>query len=148
MFTSCVFYKQPKAALRWLEQAFGFEVTLLVEGPDGDERNIHSQLSFRGEGRLIVGGEWAEWVKSPRSLSDNNTQIVRVQLPADLDAHCERARAAGARIVQEPKTEFYGERTYRCVDLEGHHWTFAQTVQQLSMAEMEKAGGVKIQGSL
>lgn len=148
MFTSCVFYKEPKAALRWLEKAFGFEVTVFVEGPDGDERYIHSQLSFRGEGRLMVGGEWSEWAKSPRALSGNNTQMVRVQLATDIDAHCERARAAGAVIVQEPKTEFYGDRTYRCTDLEGHHWTFAQTVQQLSTADMEKAGGVKIRGSL
>ena len=41
MFTSCVFYREPKAALRWLERAFGFEVTMVVEGPDGDERYIH-----------------------------------------------------------------------------------------------------------
>jgi uncharacterized glyoxalase superfamily protein PhnB len=148
MFTSCVFYREPKAALRWLQQAFGFEVTLLVEGPDGDERYIHSQLSLGGEGQLMVGGEWSEWAKSPRAVSGNNTQMVRVMLRADVDAHCERARAAGAVIVQEPKTEFYGDRTYRCTDLEGHHWTFAQTMQQLSTAEMEQAGGVKIRSSL
>lgn len=148
MFTSCVFYREPKAALRWLEKAFGFEVTLFVEGPGGDERYIHSELSCGGQGQLMVGGEWSEWTKSPRSLSGNNTQMVRVQLGSDLDAHCERARAAGAVIVQEPKTEFYGDRTYRCADLEGHHWTFSQTVKKLSTAEMEQAGGVKIRSSL
>lgn len=148
MFISAIFYKQPKAALRWLEQAFGFEVTLLVEAPDGNESHLHAQLSVGGEGELMVGGEWAGWTKSPRSLSGANTQSVRVRLAAGLDAHCERARAAGALIEEEPTTQFFGERTYRCVDLEGHHWTFAQRVQQLSVADMEKAGGVKIKGSL
>ena len=147
MFTSSIFYEHPRVALRWLEQAFGLEVTLFVEGPDGDERFIHSELSLAGQGRLMVGGQWSEWAKSPRSLSGANTQCVRVQLTAGIDEHCERARAAGARIVQEPETQFYGDRTYRCVDLEGHHWTFAQTVQKLSVEEMEKAGGVKIKGS-
>jgi uncharacterized glyoxalase superfamily protein PhnB len=147
MFTSSVFYERPRAALSWLAKAFGFEVNLLVESPDGDERFIHSQLSLGGEGRLMVGGNWADWARSPRSLSGANTQCVRVQLASGIDEHCERARAAGAHIVQEPETQFYGDRTYRCVDLEGHHWTFAQTVQRLSVEEMEQAGGVKIQGS-
>jgi len=148
MFSSSVFYKQPKAALRWLEKAFGFEVTMLVEGTDGDERNMHSELSFGGEGCLNVGAEWADWVKSPLSVGGFNTQSIRVDVAADIDAHCERARAAGARIVAEPKTQFYGARIYRCIDLEGHHWTFSQKVQELSVAEMEKAGGVRIKSSL
>jgi uncharacterized glyoxalase superfamily protein PhnB len=148
MFIPAVFYKQPKAALRWLEDAFGFELTLLVEGPEGDERYLHSELSLHGQGRLMVGGEWADWVKSPASIGGSNTQSLRVQLPSGLDAHCERARGAGAVILAEPKTEFYGDRTYRCTDPEGHNWTFAERVQELSVAEMEKAGGVKFKSSL
>ena len=69
-------------------------------------------------------------------------------LASGVDAHCERARAAGAVIEQEPATQFYGDRIYRCVDLEGHHWTFSEHVQELSVAEMERAGGVTIKSSL
>jgi uncharacterized glyoxalase superfamily protein PhnB len=147
MFTSSIFYKQPMAALRWLEKAFGFELTLLIEGPDGDERFMHSEMAFQGQGRLMIGGEWAEWARSPASIGGSNTQDVRVQLSSGIDAHCERARAAGAAIVVEPKTEFYGDRIYRCKDLEGHHWTFAEQVQKLTVAEMEKAGGVTFKSS-
>lgn len=148
MFIPAVYYQQPKAALRWLERAFGFEVTLYVEGTDGDDRFMHSELNFAGEGRLTVGGEWADWVKSPLAVGGGNTQSLKVEVASQIDAHCERARAAGAVIVQEPTTQFYGERTYRCTDLEGHHWTFAERVQHLSIPEMEKAGGVRIRGSL
>ena len=147
-FVSSVFYDKPMLALPWLERAFGFETTMLIEGPDGDDRMMHSEMSFLGRGRIMVGGQWADWVKAPGLVNGGNTQSLHVQLPSGLDAHCERARAAGARIEQEPKTQFYGDRTYRCVDLEGHHWTFAETVQKLSVAEMEKAGGVVIKGSL
>lgn len=148
MFTSSVFYEQPKAALRWLVEAFGFEIALFIEGPEGDERFLHAQLSAGGEGRVRVGGQWAEWIKSPRSLGGQGTQTVTVHITSDIDAHCERARAAGAVIVLEPTTQFYGDRCYRCRDLEGHHWTFAQKVQQLTVEEMERAGGVKFQSSL
>ena len=44
---------------------------------------------------------------------------------ADVDAHCERARAAGATILREPKTEPYG-RLYNAADLEGHRWMFME----------------------
>jgi uncharacterized glyoxalase superfamily protein PhnB len=43
----------------------------------------------------------------------------------DVDAHCEQARAAGATILREPKTEPYGTQ-YTAGDLEGHRWMFFQ----------------------
>jgi uncharacterized glyoxalase superfamily protein PhnB len=42
----------------------------------------------------------------------------------DLDAHFDRASAAGAKIV-EPVDQ-HGYRAYQAEDLEGHRWTFAQ----------------------
>ena len=59
IFTPGVYYKKPLSALAWLQKAFGFEVTLLVQGQAEDERTLHAEMSFNGEGRLIVGGEWA-----------------------------------------------------------------------------------------
>jgi uncharacterized glyoxalase superfamily protein PhnB len=148
MFTPAVFYKHPRLALAWLEKAFGFETTMLIEGPEGDDRLMHSEMSFAGQGRIMVGSEWADWVRSPSSLAGKNTQSLHVEVASDLDAHCERARAAGAVIAEEPQDQFYGDRTYRCVDLEGHVWTFAQRVKTLTIAEMEEAGGVTIKKSL
>lgn len=42
-----------------------------------------------------------------------------------MDAHCERARAAGATILSEPESQGGGFRHYRHEDLEGHHWMFS-----------------------
>jgi uncharacterized glyoxalase superfamily protein PhnB len=57
-----------------------------------------------------------------------------------------RAAAAGAEIVQQPTDQFYGDRTYRARDPEGHVWTFAQTVRRVSREEAERASGFKIEG--
>jgi uncharacterized glyoxalase superfamily protein PhnB len=92
----------------------------------------------------MVGSEWADWVRSPASLGGVNTQSVHVQLPGGLDEHCERARAAGAVITAEPEDQFYGDRTYRVLDLEGHHWTFGTYVRDVSRAEAEAAIGQPI----
>ena len=60
----------------------------------------------------------------------------------------ERARAAGAHISQEPEDQFYGDRTYRAIDPEGHVWVFTQPVRAVSVAEQEAATGLKIATSL
>ena len=145
-FTSSIHYRDPKAALAWLEQAFGFEVTMAIDGPPDAPEACHYEMSCGGQGRLMVGGEWAEWVRSPVSVGGANTQMVHVQLPGGIDQHCERARAAGATITAEPQDEFYGDRTYTARDTEGHVWTFGQTVRKVTREEAEQASGLKIDG--
>ena len=129
VFTPAVFYKDPKAALQWLAQAFGFEVTIAIDGPPDAPEMCHYEMSCRGRGRIMVGAEWDDWVSSPIGVGGKNTQAVHVQLPDGLDQHCEQARAAGATITAEPQDEFHGDRSYRAVDLEGHRWTFSTRVE-------------------
>jgi uncharacterized glyoxalase superfamily protein PhnB len=56
------------------------------------------------------------------------------------------ARAAGAVILQEPEDQFYGERSYRAVDPEGHVWTFAQTVKVVTKGGAEANSGMSTEG--
>lgn len=144
VFTSSVHYRDPKAALAWLEQAFGFEITMAIEGPPEAPEKCHYEMSCDGQGRIMVGAEWAEWVRSPASLGELNTQYVHVHLPGELDEHCERARSAGAVIAAEPEDQFYGDRTYRAVDPEGHRWSFSTHVRDVTRAEAEAAIGQPI----
>ena len=104
----------------------------------------HYEMSAGGRGRIMIGGQWEERVRSPKSLGGANTQVVHVMLEGDLDAHCTRARAAGAQILAEPEEQFYGDRTYRVADLEGHRWTFAVHVRDVSRSEAEAALGQPI----
>ena len=144
VFTASVHYRDPKAALAWLERAFGFEVTMAIEGPPEAPQMCHYEMSCAGEGRVMVGAEWAEWVRSPTSVGGANTQSLHVQLPSGLDEHCQRARAAGAVIAAEPEDQFYGDRSYRAVDPEGHCWSFATHVRDVTRVEAEAAIGQSI----
>lgn len=141
--TTAVFYKDPWAALDWLEKAFGFERSMVITDKDG--KLGHSEMRF-GDGLIYVGSEWAEFIASPASIGGKNTQSINVHLRDGLDAHCARARAAGAVIVREPDDQFYGDRVYSAKDPEGHVWTFGQTVRVVSREEAEKASGLKIEG--
>jgi uncharacterized glyoxalase superfamily protein PhnB len=141
--SSALSYQDPSAALKWLEEAFGFETAMVITDAEG--RLAHSEMRF-GTSLIMIGSEWTEQHRSPKSIGGLNTQTVHVHLQSDVDAHCARARAAGARILQEPEDQFYGDRTYRAVDPEGHIWTFGQTVRAVTREEAEQASGLKIDG--
>lgn len=140
---SDVFYRDPRAALAWLEAAFGFERSMVVSDADG--KLVHAEMRF-GDSYIIVDSEWADHVASPASVGSKNTQSVYVRLKDGVDTHCTRARAAGAEIIEEPADQFYGERQYRARDPEGHVWTFTQTIRSVPREEAERLGGVTIEG--
>ena len=143
--SSALSYKDPKAAFKWLEEAFGFEPLMVILDNEGNL--AHSEMTF-GNSVVMIGTEWTEKHRSPKSVDGVNTQTVHVQLEEDIDAHCERARKAGAQIMAEPQTQFYGDRTYRATDPEGHIWSFGQTVQRMQSADWDKAMGLKTQTHL
>lgn len=140
--SSALFYEDAGAAIDWICGAFGFEVRLRIEGEGG--KIEHSELEY-GEGLIMVasaGGASKRpgpqpW-RSPRAVGGANTQSLCVYVD-DVDAHCVRASAAGAKILDQPKTDDYGEdyganRTYRAEDPEGHHWWFMTRVRPAKSA--------------
>lgn len=140
VFIPSIAYKDNRAALKWLQSAFGFEPSEVLTDAQGNI--VHAEMSF-GDGVVMIGGEWADWTRSPLSLGGKNSQRVHVQVQQGIDEHYRRSRQAGARIIVELADQFYGDRTYVAADLEGHYWTFAQPVRQVSRDEMERATGFK-----
>ena len=135
--SSAVFYDDAAAAIDFLCRALGFEVRLLVEGEGGAVE--HSELAF-GDGLIMVGQVGVrdegprDFAISPRSIGEKTTQSL-CMVVADCDAACERARAAGGRILIEPATSDYGEehdshRSCLVADPEGHRWWLMQTVRE------------------
>jgi uncharacterized glyoxalase superfamily protein PhnB len=130
--SSSLYYDDPRAAIDWLCKAFGFELRLLVEGEGA--RVEHSELSY-GTGVVMVSPAKPEkfaYTKTP-AQAGGNTQNLFVYVD-DVDAHCARARAAGATILLAPEIHDYGgdywaDKTYGCRDVGGHHWWFAQRVR-------------------
>jgi uncharacterized glyoxalase superfamily protein PhnB len=133
---SSLYYEDAAGAIDWLCKAFGFEVRLKVDGDDG--AIVHSELVF-GEGLIMVASAKRDdradraFCRSPRAIGGGNTQNMMVYVD-DVEAHCRRARQAGAKIVMEPKTTDYGEdywtdRGYEAEDPEGHHWWFYQRLR-------------------
>ena len=113
-------YPDVRDAVAWLEAAFGFTERVKIG------ENHRSQLRF-GEGAVIVGDVRHER-RPPRPGEVTHSVMVRVD---DAEAHCERARRHGARIIMEPTDFEYGERQYSAEDPAGHQWTFSETLEDV-----------------
>ena len=112
------------AAIEWLCKAFGFEQHMIVPGDNGGI--AHAQLVF-GNGMIMLGSvidnEFGKHMKQPDEIGGCQTHSAYL-IVNDADAVYARAKAAGAQIVMEIKSEDYGGRGFSCKDLEGHLWNF------------------------
>jgi len=113
-------YRDANAAIEWLKEAFGFEENAVHRGNDG--RVHHAELRL-GTGIVMVGeqreGGWMGGNADARASTASIYAVVD-----DPDAHCERARSAGAEVVRELTDMDYGSREYSARDLEGNLWSF------------------------
>ena len=114
-------YRDARAAIAWLGEAFGFEPREVTEGDDGTV--FHAELAY-GAGALMLGSaRETDWgLRTPRELGGVTAGTYVVV--EDVDAHYERARAAGAEILIELGDTMYGSREYMARDPEGHLWSF------------------------
>ena len=112
-------YRDGAAALTWLTAAFGLEQTAAFSGPDGNV--LHAEMRF-GTGVIMLGTATDEQrAQTPWDLPAGRGIYLYVE---DVDAHYERALAAGARIVYPPEDTEFGTRRYRALDLDGYEWSF------------------------
>jgi uncharacterized glyoxalase superfamily protein PhnB len=126
-------YEDATAAIEWLGRAFGF-VENRSERHEENGTIGHAELDLEG---ATIYLSTPQGYASPRRVRDESPlarraydnpwvidgHFVEVR---DLDAHCERARAAGATILREPEDPGIGYRIYSAEDPEGHRWMFGE----------------------
>ena len=111
-------YRDPDSAIEFLVQAFGAEPHAVYRNEEGAVR--HAELRL-GNGMVMLG---------PAEAARGGDVYVVVPDP---NAHCSRARQAGAEIVREPNDTDYGSREYGARDPEGLAWHFG-TYQPFAVA--------------
>jgi len=113
-----IFYRDVPAALEWLTRAFGFKEDMRVDIHPG---GMHGEISLDRQ-RIMMGEGGEAWRMVSADKAGFATMGIFIYLD-NVDAHYERAKAAGAEIVHPPRDESYG-RTYTARDLDGHPWFF------------------------
>jgi uncharacterized glyoxalase superfamily protein PhnB len=136
-------YADEVAALEFLVRAFGLTERreVRMELPGGTLAWLEL-----GDGVVMIGrsGEERHGLQSPHEAG-GPTGMVMVSV-RDIDAHYERARAEGARIVMELEDMFWGDRRYEALDLEGHRWHFAERVAADPLARREPTSHERMSG--
>jgi uncharacterized glyoxalase superfamily protein PhnB len=118
-------YPDVREAVAWLTDVFGFEERVRIG------ENHRSQLRIGTDGGVVVAEAHGE--QQPPDAA-RVTHVLKVRVD-DVDARFERARSRGARVLQEPTEQVYGERECTLADLAGHRWQFTQTVRDVAPEE-------------
>ena len=126
-----LYYQDVARALDWLSRAFGFRERMRMPGPDGGI--MHAEMEC-AEGVIMLGRPGPHY-KNPKTLGQA-TQSLYVYVD-QVDRHFERARVAGATVLEKPTDQFYGDRRYGVEDPEGHQWYFAQHVRDVAPEDMK-----------
>jgi uncharacterized glyoxalase superfamily protein PhnB len=129
--TPVLIYPDVRAAVTWLESAFGFEERVRI----GDAHR--AQLRVGMDGAVVVADVRGSHVAPSAGVV---TQLLKVRVP-DVDTAFSRALEAGASALEEPTTYEYGERSCVLEDIAGHRWELTQTVRDV---EPEEWGGVTV----
>lgn len=129
--TPYLLYEDVDTAVDWLVGTCGFIERGRMKGADG--RANHAEVAL-GDGMVMMGNPGPDYLNPKRR--GGATQLIYVYVD-DVDAHYQTAQAAGAPILREPADQFYGDRTYATEDPEGHQWSFAQHVRDVSAEDMQ-----------
>ena len=121
-----IFYDDVERAVGFLKEAFGFGERFIDRTGGKVE---HAQLSY-GSAVFMLGSTKAPHALRPcRSPKEAGSLNAGVYLfVEDVDAHCARAKKAGAEVLLEPKDMHWGDRVYCAVDPEGQFWAFATNI--------------------
>ena len=129
--TPYLLYEDVAAALAWLGRAFGLRERMRIPGPEG--RVAHAEMEL-ADGVVMMGCPGPDY-RNPKRVG-RVTQQLYVYVD-DVDAHYRHAKAAGAKILEEPKDQFYGDRRYGTEDPEGHVWYFATHVRDVAPDDLK-----------
>ncbi|MCY3920771.1 MAG: VOC family protein [Chloroflexi bacterium] len=128
-------YADAPAAIEFLCGAYGFEAGTQMDMGNGVLG--HAELHLQDNVVFLATAFDEMGLASPSSLSAVHSQVM--VYVDNVDDHYEHARAAGAEIVEAIADQFYGDRSYRTVDPEGHQWIFTQHIRDVTPEELMAA---------
>ncbi|MCO6042607.1 VOC family protein [Aeoliella sp. ICT_H6.2] len=121
-------------AIEFYQRAFGATEKFRLAEPSG--RIGHAELEF-GSQIVMLSDEYPEYgVQGPEAFGGTGSSVhLHVD---DVDAVTKAAVDAGAKLVMEPKDQFYGERSSKVLDPFGHEWLLGSHIEDVSPEEMQR----------
>jgi PhnB protein len=120
--------------MEFYKQAFGAVEEFQLSEQSG--RIGHAQLKF-GSFTVMLSDEYPEYgIQGPKAFGGTGSSVhLHVE---EVDAMTKQAADAGAKVIMEPKDQFYGERAAKVLDPFGHEWLSGSHVEDVSPEEMQR----------
>ena len=119
-----IIVRDVRRALAFYEKAFGF--TVLKTQADKQGQLVHAEMVYHDE--VIMLEPEDGWLGGKSAATRRGSPVAFHIYVEDVDRLCEQAEAAGARVLDSPAAQYWGERTCRLECPDGYLWIFAQTV--------------------
>lgn len=113
-----------RSALEFYEKAFGFRI--LETQADKHDRIVHAEIEYNDEVIMLEPEDC--WLGGKSAATLSGSPVAFYIYVEDVDRLCKQAQAAGARVLEGPAAQYWGERTCRLQCPDGYRWIFAQTV--------------------
>jgi uncharacterized glyoxalase superfamily protein PhnB len=127
-------YERPEEAIAWLVRAFAFNEVTRASRPEG--RLIVAELEGPAGGTVMVAtldDDFKAWMRERVETTRIDAIVpypwlgsVASLLVDDVDEHWRQSRNEGATILDPPRDQPWGIRSYAALDVEGHQWQFAE----------------------
>ena len=141
--TSYLIIRDAASAIDYYKKAFGATEVMRLPGPDGSIG--HAELKIAG-GNIMLADESPEM--GHRSVQSYGGSPVSLMFYVpDVDKSFAQAIAAGGKVKNAVKDQFYGDRSGTLVDPFGHVWTVATHIEDVSMDEINRRMAKMMQGS-
>jgi len=123
-----------KAAIDFYARAFGAELVLKLDMPDGSI--AHAEVRI-GDSVLMMSEENPDWGNRSAFSFGGSPVSMMIYVP-DVDTAFARALAAGATQVRPVEDQFYGDRSGTLQDPFGYQWTLATHIEDVSTEEAQR----------
>jgi PhnB protein len=123
-------------AIEFYKKALGAEELMRMPGPNGQV--MHAEIKI-GNSIVMVNDEFPDWgIRAPQTLG--GTPVSLFLYVNDVDRAYQRAIAAGATAIMEPRDQFWGDRFGKLRDPYGHEWALATHIEDVSPEECMRRG--------
>ncbi|WP_432828851.1 VOC family protein [Dactylosporangium sp. CA-092794] len=128
----------PERAMGWYRQVFAFEQGFVRRGRTGEIE--HGELVVHDQKVMVAPAGSPGGADASPAMSGVTSPVTLFLYVPDTDAVCQRAKAAGAKVLLEPATMFWGDRICKIADPDGHLWVVATHVKDVSEEDIHQGG--------
>ena len=129
-----LFCREPEQEMEFCQQVF--EATVQNRREDLDGKLVHALVAV-GPALIMIESEWPQVTNRAPELNGSTPVVVYVYVE-DVDATLEKAKARGARVLDPAQDQPWGDRTAWLMDPQGHVWTLASRVEEMSEEERRR----------